>query len=665
MRAVILAIASASLLLQDAKSLDTTDKEYPVSKVIRLLKDMSATLTKEGEQDQEIYEKLACWCETNDKDKTAAIDIAQKAITELTTTIEELTAKSQRLNGEIETLKDDIAKAQDALNKATAIRTEELASFNQEEKDMMQSIQALKNAVMVLSKHHEMPAEALVSVATVLRHHMQKKFLPAFSQKQSDAVTAFLQQPAGFQSYAPQSGQIFGILKQMKETFETNLSASQKEELAAQDEFEQMKTAKLAEIAAAKKQVETKTVELAETDEKCATAKEDLESTKDALSADEKFLLDLKEKCKQTDEEMAERTKTRNEEIAAVSEAITILNADDAHDMFSKTLGFTQKKAVLDVKKRQRRQAIQILKDAAKKSGNAELAMLAATAQLDAFTKVIAAVDEMVVAIETQKKDEIKHRDFCIADLAQNEKSTAVGTDEKGDIEAKIADLKVTIDTLKKDMETKTAEVAEMNVQAKRAGEDREAENAEFQETVADQRATQEILNKALTRLQAFYDKKAFLQAKAKQTPGAAAPPPPPGFDEYKTSSGAGGVVRMLSGIINDAKNMEREAIMAESDAQAAYESFLKNTNGSIKAAQKALVMMGEDKAKGESDLVQAESDLKSTMTELEGLSKYAAQLHQSCDFVMENFEIRQAAMDQEVEALRQAKAVLSGADFS
>merc|ERR1719352_2039953 len=437
---------------------------------------------------------------------------------------------------------------------------------------MMQSIQAMKNAIMVLSKHHEMPAEALVSVASVLRHHMHKMHV---SQKQSDAVTAFLQQPAAFleqpvaaQSYAPQSGQIFGILKQMKETFETNLSASQKEELAAQDEFEQMKSAKLAEIAAAKKQVETKTVELAETDEKCATAKEDLESTKDALSADEKFLLDLKTKCKQTDEEMAERTKTRNEEIAAVSEAISILNADDAHDMFSKTLGFTQVNAVLDVSKRQRRQAIKILKDAAKKSGNAELAMLAATAQLDAFTKVISAIEEMVVGIEKQKADEIKHRDFCIADLALNEKNTAVGTDEKGDIEAKIADLKSSIDTLTKDIETKKAEVAEMEVQAKRAGEDREMENAEFQETVADQRATQEILNKALARLQAFYAKKAFLQAKAKQTPGAAAPPPPPppGFSEYKNSSGAGGVVAMLQGIINDAKNMERKAIMAESD---------------------------------------------------------------------------------------------------
>jgi len=686
MLALCLLLAVEATLTHVATGNDASNaKNRPVTKVINLLKDMQAQLEKEAEEDEETYEKVACWCETNDKEKTAAIAEAEARITDLTSTIEELTATSARLNTEIKNLEAEIAKNQEALDKATAMRQKELAEFNEEEKDMLQSIGALKSAIVVLSKHHpeslaQVPSETLLNMAAVIDHQFKKH---AFMLKQTvtpsqrKAIAAFVQSPGDYfdaeptfkQSYAPQSGQIFGILKQMKETFESNLSTSQKEELAAQDAYEQLKTAKLAEIAAAKKQVDTKTVELAETDEKCATAKEDLESTKDALSADEKFLMDLKEKCKQTDEEMAERTKTRNEEIAAVSEAISILNDDDAHDMFSKTLGFTQVNAVLNKSKRSRREAVAILKDVAKKSGSAEIAMLAATAQLDAFTKVIAAIDEMVVGIEKQKADEIKHRDFCIADLAQNEKATAVGTDEKGDIEAKIADLKSTIDTLKTDIGTKKAEVAEMEVQAKRAGEDREAENAEFQATVADQRATQEILNKALARLQAFYEKKeeAFLQSKHKalQTPGAAAPPPPPGFKEYSTSSGAGGVLAMLKGIINDAKNMEREAIMAESDAQNAYESFLKNTNDSIKAAQKALVMMGEDQAKAESDLVQAESDLKATLTELEGLAKYAAQLHQSCDFVMENFEIRQTAMDQEVEALRQAKSVLSGADFS
>merc|ERR1719149_211016 len=193
---------------------------------------------------------------------------------------------------------------------------------------MLQSIVAMKGAVTVLSKHHAEP-ESLMNIATVLKHHMHMHN-NIMTSSQQEVLTAFVQQPAGYQSYAPASGQIFGILKQMKETFETNLSQSQKDELAAQDAFNQLKTAKLAEIAATKKGIDMKSVELAETDEKCAQSKENLQDTRDALSADQKFLMDLKEKCRMTDKEMEERTKARQTEIVAVGEAISILTEDSA-----------------------------------------------------------------------------------------------------------------------------------------------------------------------------------------------------------------------------------------------------------------------------------------------------------------------------------------------
>ena len=70
-------------------------------KVINLIKDMLAQLEKEQKEDEETYEKVACWCETNDKEKTAAIAEAEARITDLTSTIEEKTATSSRLNTEI------------------------------------------------------------------------------------------------------------------------------------------------------------------------------------------------------------------------------------------------------------------------------------------------------------------------------------------------------------------------------------------------------------------------------------------------------------------------------------------------------------------------------------------------------------------------------------
>merc|ERR1711957_248774 len=122
-------------------------------------------------------------------------------------------------------------------------------------------------------------------------------------------------------------------------------------------------------------------------------------------------------------------------------------------------------------------------------------------------------------------------------------------------------------------------------VQMKRAGEDREKQNKEFQQTVADQRASQKLLTAALNILKGFYEKKAaFLQ---KQEP--AGPPPPPGFKEYKKNESSGGVMGMIQQIINDAKAMEAEAIRAEEDAQKAYEDFVKETNASIEEKTKSM----------------------------------------------------------------------------
>merc|ERR1711972_947127 len=171
--------------------------------------------------------------------------------------------------------------------------------------------------------------------------------------------------PTFKQSYAPQSGQIFGILRQMKETFESNLSASQKEEMANQKAYEDLKAAKEAEIAAGQEQIDSKTQELADTDEKNAQAKEDVEDTKKSLSADEQFLMMLKEKCSMSDSEWEERQKTRQLEMEAVSKALSIISGEEAHKLFTDTFNpsFIQKSS----DKSTRMQAWKVLSAAAQK----------------------------------------------------------------------------------------------------------------------------------------------------------------------------------------------------------------------------------------------------------------------------------------------------------
>jgi len=182
-------------------------------------------------------------------------------------------------------LEKEVAANQAALDQATAIRQKQLAEFNAEEKDLLESISALKAAVVVLSKPHpnssllQVPHSHLMGVAASLQHEMQKhaellQGVLAHSQRKS--VSAFLQAPQDYfdaaptfkQSYAPQSGEIFGILKGMKESFETNLANAQEEEKEAVATFQTVKSSKTQEISTGQQQIDDKKTELADTDEK-------------------------------------------------------------------------------------------------------------------------------------------------------------------------------------------------------------------------------------------------------------------------------------------------------------------------------------------------------------------------------------------------------------
>merc|ERR1740133_299767 len=404
------------------------------------------------------------------------------------------------------------------------------------------------------------------------------------------------------------------------------------------------------------------TQELATADEKNAQSKENLEDTRNTLAADTAFLADLKDRCQNMDQEYEERTKTRQMEIQAVGKALAFLSSDEAHDLFTRTFNFIQAKST--TQSHRRAQVSKVLHQMSQKFQDPRLSTLAVSARLDAFTKVKKSIQDMVDKLIKEKEDEIKHKDFCIEELNNNERDTEMKESDRADLEAKIEDLAMQIDTLAKAIEVLKADVAELQVQMKRAGEDREKMNKEFQVTVADQRATQKLLAAALNILKGFYEKAALLQQKAgeKLVAGQA---PPPGFKSYEKNAASGGVMGMMSGIINDAKAMEAEAIRGEESAQKTYEEFVMDTNNSVEEKVKDIVGKTDAKAKAEGAKVEAETERDSVLGELEQLANENADLHKSCDFTLKNFELRQTARDEEVEALKQSIAIFSGASFS
>merc|ERR1719240_1188919 len=118
----------------------------------------------------------------------------------------------------------------------------------------------------------------------------------------------------------------------------------------------------------------------------------------------------------------------------------------------------------------------------------------------------------------------------------------------------------------------------------------------------------------------------------------------------------------MIQEIMGDSEVAVKELLKSEQDAQSAYENFVTNSNTGIADRQKAIVTATDNKAQADKELVQTKENISATLTELEKLAEYNAQLHKSCDFVLKNFDVRQTARLEEIEALQQAKQILSGA---
>merc|ERR1719379_1571704 len=285
-------------------------------------------------------------------------------------------------------------------------------------------------------------------------------------------------------------------------------------------------------------------------------------------------------------------------------------------------------------------------------------------AQLDAFTQVKAEIDKLLVELGKQMEDEVAHRDWCTEELSVNDRDTAAADDKKAALETKIADLTKTITSLTSDIDSTKDSIAEMEKQMSRASHNRESENSEYQQTIADQRLTQTILQKAIDRMKEVY---AFLQ----QQPGAAhiatsgnhtdAGNGPARFTKYEQNTGGSRVIALLETVLADSKATEDEAIRSEEDSQTAYETFMKDSNKGITKYSESISSMSGSRAKAKAAQSMADTDLKQTVKDLGGLNELLGDLKSSCDFLLKNFEARQEARAAEIDSLKEAKAILSG----
>merc|ERR1719242_2517977 len=357
--------------------------------------------------------------------------------------------------------------------------------------------------------------------AEVLRDFVQHDADVAEADRQT--LTSFLS-ASEENSYAPQSGQIVGILKQMGDTMAADLASATKTEEAAIKTYEELTAAKKKEIDALTASIEKKMTLIGELGVEIVEMKEDLTDTEKSLMADKEFLANLEKSCATKTKEWEERPKTRAEELVALADTIKALNDDDALDLFMKTLpgagsSFVQTQTGLNLKSK-RDKVMQAMRKVwatanAHHRPGLDFLVLALTGNRalnsGTFDKVIKMIDNMVAELKKEQKDDDGKLDYCRVSLDQADDKKKSLERSVEDLENEIEKAKDLIVTLSDEIKTLSAGIVDLNKSVVEATEQRKAENEEFKSLMASDAAAKDLLVFAKNRLNKFYNPKLYV----------------------------------------------------------------------------------------------------------------------------------------------------------
>merc|ERR550514_1788733 len=253
---------------------------------------MQKKVEAEGEKEAELFEKFMCYCKSSAETLDKSIADADVKMPQLASDIKEAESAKAQLQEEVTQHQNDRDEAKAAMAKATEIREKEAAAFAKESSDDKANIDALMKATAAIEKG--MSGGFLqTSNAAVLRRLVLTQDI---SNADRDTLTAFLTAGDG-QGYAPASGEIVGILKQLGDTMDKEYKELVAAEEEAKKNYEALMAAKQKEVDAAIAAIESKIKRIGELGIEIVNLKEDLDDTTAAFMDDKKFLADLEKNC--------------------------------------------------------------------------------------------------------------------------------------------------------------------------------------------------------------------------------------------------------------------------------------------------------------------------------------------------------------------------------
>jgi len=645
----------------------TTHKANPIRRVVSLLQGLADKVEKEGKAAEKAYNKLVCYCEGNTKELEATIQEEGETIERLTSEIEETKSAKTQLDADLKQHKEDREAAKEAIAKGDEMREKEAADFASESGDMKANLAAMDQAIPAIEKGMagsflqtgKAAAATLVRVAQVAD----------ISDAQKQAVIGFLQ---GESAYEPASGQIVGILKQMRDEMSENLAEITKDENEAVASHNGMVQAKNKEIQASTEAIEEKTARSGDLAVEAVNKKGDLDETKKTKEADEKFLAELEAKCKTAGADHEEAKKSRAEEAVAIADTIKMLNSDDALELFKKTLPSTSLLQIQTTDRAVRAKAIAALKT--HKGTATNLVLLALRGKKQGFEKVLEMVDKMIASLKQEQADDDEKIEFCKAELDKTEDQKKALQQQLGTLSSRISDAEGDIKQLKEEIDELRKGITDLDKSVADATEARKEEHEAYVDEAANNNAALQLLGMAKNRLNKFYHPKDYKEApkeeKSEEEQMEEAysfvqiRDDPPEVVKHEKSD-TGGVIGLMDMLIQDLKKEMQTAEFEEKQAQEDYEQLMADSKSKRATDVAAVQEKTATLAESEGELQDLKGQQRDRYNEFMSNSEYLTQVHHDCDSAMSDYDARKEARNEELEGLSKAKDIVNGADFS
>jgi len=638
------------------------DASSPVVKVVKLLKDLKATLKKDGDDESKAFNKYTEWCRKSSNGLGREIKGEKSQIEGQKAVIQKTRSDIQTASLKIDSEAGSVSENDKTLSQATKIRKKEREEFMASQQELVDSVDTLQRASGVLQK--KVKGTAFVETANVksliatvgevinaasLDLHDQKKLMALVQDSEdSEDGTDELGAPT-VAAYKVHSSSILDLLEDLKDKAQQQLSQLRKEEQHAQNAFEMLKQSLVDQIEIANKQLAAAKEAKHVGRQAKATSKGDLAVTDKELDTDKGALANMKGGCFQVASEFDASVKSRAEEMSAIDAALEALTSGFKAPSFLQTQSVEHNDGF---------EVVNILRKLAQHDRSSGLTQLAARVgavmssrrhEADPFGKVKGMISSMIKRLKKEAGEEASHKAYCEKELTQSK-------DKKEDLKASIdkfsaqmekvktkaADMKDTVTSLQKDL-------LELSEEQGEATALRRKQKANFKVTQADLKQGLEAVRMAMTMLRKYYEepkKDAFIQK--------------PQWS-HSANMGTGKTVISILEMVDENLGKQLSICNTEEAEFAHAYKKLSEDNAETKLVKEHTVKYKmKEETWGTKALNELRSDLDGANTEMEAIKEYAENLRRMCAAKGdESYAEKKARRDSEIAGMKEALKVI------